>query len=389
MFTKLVGGAGSILFLLATTLGVLTMPAGAQAAISGVWLSTPYAGVAVEPGETASFPLAIEAPQGTRVGLSIGEAPEGWSVSVRGGGFVVDEVIVDQENMPSLKLEAKVPAEEPQGAYRIVVVADADAGRSSLELDLRVAEAVGGSVTLASDFPVLKGPSDATFTFDLNLDNQTPEEIQFSLDSRGPEGWTIEVKPSGEARATTLTVAGGGSSRVSVDARPPADTPAGTYPLTVEAIGSGVTASADLTVEVTGSYSASLSTPDQRLNADVQAGRATEVPLVLVNTGSAPLNNVQLSATSPSGWDVAFDSTSLATVAAGDTVQLTAIITPSNDAVAGDYVVTLRSSVPEVKANVELRATVKTSGLWGAVGLGLIVAAIIGLGVVFQRFGRR
>ncbi|MCZ7532379.1 MAG: NEW3 domain-containing protein [Acidimicrobiia bacterium] len=392
MFKIRLDHVGRFLVGLIITMGALAVPAvpaSAQAIADGMQLSTPYAGVAVEPGETASFPLTIDAPQGTRVGLSIEDVPEGWSASVRGGGFVVDEVIVDEANMPSLKLEVQIPADATEGMYRMVAVADSEIGRSSLELGLRVAEAVGGSVMLGSDFPVLRGPSDATFTFDLTLENQTPDDIQFSLDSRGPEGWTIDVKPSGEARATTLTVAGGGSSKISVDAKPPVDTAAGSYPLTIGAISPGVTVSTDLTVEVTGSYSAQLSTPDQRLNADVQAGQATDVPLVLVNTGSAPLNDVQLSATPPSGWDVAFDPTSLATVAPGEAAQLTAIITPSKDAVAGDYVVTLRASVPEAKANVELRTTVKTSGLWGAVGLGLIVLALVGLGVVFQRFGRR
>lgn len=373
----------------ALIVGNLAGPVAAQADTLQIQLSTPYAGVAIEPGETASFPLTIEAPQGTRVGLSVDEAPDGWAVSVRGGGFVVDEVIVNETDMPSLKLEAKVPAAAASADYRIIVVADSGAGSSSLEVDLRVAEAVGGSITLGSDFPVLRGPSDATFTFNLDLENQTPEEIQFALDAQGPEGWTLDVKPSGEARATTLTVAGGATGRINVDAKPPSDTPAGVYPVTIEAIGSGATASTDLTVEITGSYSATLSTPDQRLNADVQAGQAAEVPLVLVNTGSAPLIDVKLTASAPSGWDVTFDPAGLATVGPGETAQLDAVITPSRDAVAGDYIVTLRSSVPELKSSVELRTTVRTSGVWGAVGLGVIVAALAGLGVVFQRFGRR
>ncbi len=244
-------------------------------------------------------------------------------------------------------------------------------------------------MTLSTNFPVLKGASDAKFSFDLTLDNQTPKDAEFSLGAEGPAGWTIDVKPTGESQAATLNVAAGQSGQMKVDVTPRSDAPAGDYPITISAVSSASTVTADLTVEITGSYSAALSTPDQRLNADVVAGTDTEVPLVLVNTGTAPLENVQLTANAPSGWDVSFDPAGLALVAPGDTAQVTAIITPARDAVTGDYIVTIQSSSPEVQASLDLRTTVKTSMLWGTVSLGLIVVVIAGLGVVFQRFGRR
>jgi uncharacterized membrane protein len=389
VFKQLLSRAVLVTLGVAAVLALPAVPAGAQQATTGVTLSTPYAGVAVEPGETASFPLSISAPDGDRVTFTITEAPDGWPVSIRGGGFVVDQVIVDPANMPNLKLEAAVPADAAAGDYKIVAEASSSAGTSTLQLGLRVAEAVGGSITMATDFPALRGASDAKFSFDLTLDNQTPKDAEFSLGADGPSGWTIDVKPSGESQAATLTVAAGDSSRVTVDVTPRSDAPAGSYPITVNATSATATVSTDLTVEITGSYSATLTTPDQRLNADVTAGSSTEVPLVLVNNGTAPLENVTLSPTAPSGWDVTFNPPGLATVAPGDTAQITALITPAQDAVTGDYVVSIQAATPEVQANVDLRTTVKTSEVWGIVSLGLIVAVLAGLGIVFQRFGRR
>jgi uncharacterized membrane protein len=57
--------------------------------------------------------------------------------------------------------------------------------------------------------------------------------------------------------------------------------------------------------------------------------------------------------------------------------------------VAGDYLVSMTAEVPEANSQVELRTTVKTSTLWGLVGILLIVAAVGGLMYVFRRFGRR
>ena len=374
----------------AMTVGTLAAPVVAQENSSGgLRLATPYAGVAVEPGGTASFPLVFAAADGTRVGISVEEVPEGWPVRIRGGGFEVDEVILDEAKMPTVTIEVDVPDDAAEGSYSVKAVADSAAGRATLDLDIRVAAVAGGGVTLDSDFPVLRGPTDATFTFSLNLENQTPEDIEFALAAQAPQGWTVNVKPAGESQAATMTVAGGGSGSVNVEADPPADATAGAYPLTVAATGNGVTASIDLAVEITGSYSAVLSTPDQRLNADVRAGGTTDVSLVLVNTGSAPLQDVQLSATAPSGWEVTFDPATLAAVAPGETAPLTAVITPSREAVAGDYIVTFHSSVPEVRASVDLRTTVRTSEFWGVVGVGIIVIALSGLGLVFRRFGRR
>lgn len=373
----------------AALLSLPVLPAAAQEATTGVTLSTPYAGVAVEPGETASFPLTIAAPDGERVTFAITDAPDGWPVSIRGGGFVVDQVIVNSADMPHLTLEADVPDDAAAGDYTITAQADSASGRSTLQLELQVSEAVGGTMTLSTDFPVLRGSSDASFSFDLTLDNQTPKDAEFSLGADGPAGWTVSVKPSGESQAATLTVAAGESGRMTVDVTPRSDAAAGTYPITVNAAGANSTVSTDLSVEITGSYSAVLSTPDQRLNADVNAGIATEVPLVLTNTGTAPLENLQLSATAPTGWDVTFDPTGLAVVAPGETVQVNAIITPSQDAVTGDYIVTIRSSTDTTQTSMDLRTTVRTSAVWGGVSIGLVVVVVAGLGVVFQRFGRR
>jgi len=388
VFKKLKRAAVLLLGVVAL-LALPVLPAVAQDATTGVTLSTPYAGVAVTPGETASFPLTVAAPDGERVSFAVTDAPDGWPVNIRGGGFIVDQVIVNSADMPHLTLEADVPTDAAAGDYKITAQADSPSGKSTLQLELQVSEAVGGTMTLSTDFPVLRGSSDASFSFDLTLDNQTPKDAEFSLGADGPAGWTIDVKPSGESQAATLTVAAGASGRMTVAVTPRSDAAAGTYPITVNATGADTTVSAALSVEITGSYSATLSTPDQRLNADVHAGAATEVPMVLVNTGTAPLENVQLNATAPSGWDVSFDPAGIAAVAPGETAQVNAIITPSQDAVTGDYIVTIRSSTDAAQASMDLRTTVKTSVLWGGVSLGLIVVVIAGLGVVFQRFGRR
>ena len=66
-------------------------------------------------------------------------------------------------------------------------------------------------------------------------------------------------------------------------------------------------------------------------------------------------------------------------------------ITPANGAIAGDYIVTLSARADQVTApqTIQLRTTVETSSIWGIVGIALIVLVLIGLFLVFRRYGRR
>jgi uncharacterized membrane protein len=110
---------------------------------------------------------------------------------------------------------------------------------------------------------------------------------------------------------------------------------------------------------------------------------------VVFNTGSAPLDNVQLQATPPSGWKTAFTPALIPEIAPGASTPVTLTMTPSADAVAGDYRVSLSSQTDQTQDSIELRATVKTSAAWGLIGVGLIILVFAGLSMTFRRFGRR
>jgi uncharacterized membrane protein len=282
-----------------------------------------------------------------------------------------------------------VPPDVTEGTYQVGVTASGAGSTDRLDLTLTVAEAVGGSVTLDAEFPALRGPSDVQFSYTLELTNNTGEEVQFGLQAQGPEGWQVSARPSGETRAASVTVAAGASEQITVEVDPPDSVPAGQYQVLVQAAGGGNTASAELTTEVTGTFDIGIVLPDERLNVDVQAGAATEVPLLVVNEGSAPLAGVSIGATPPSGWEVSFNPSSVDVIEPGASAEVTAVITPSSEAIVGDYRITMRANVPEAEDSVEVRATVETSALWGAVGIVIIVGALAALAMVFRRFGRR
>lgn len=376
---------------LAALLGTIPLTATAQQ--GGLQLITPYPAVAVAAGKSVTLNLEAITPRRQRVDLQVVEIPSGWQANLRGGGFVIHGVFgspKDADNTPNqIQLEVKVPGEAAQGDYRVAVRGTSGSATDILVLNIKVSETAAGAVTLAPEFPSLRGAATETFSFKVTLTNNSPEETSFALSATGPEGWRVSARPAAETRAATVAVDGGGTSDITVEADPPDEIVAGSYPMKVKAEGGGKSAEVDLSVEITGNVAMTLQTATERLNIDARAGRTTEVPMVIRNTGTAPLASVTLNSSPPSGWKVEFDKENLGQVAPKQSARVTAKVTPAAEAVAGDYAVNVTASGEGQTEEVELRVSVETSRLWGLVGLLVIAGALGGLMYVFRRYGRR
>lgn len=360
-------------------------------AAGGLELTTPFPSVAVQPGSTTKFTLTLSAASSMTVAVAVSDAPDGWTAAIHGGGMDVRSVYVAGGGTASLDLDVSVPNEASEGTTTLTVTAKGPgAASATLPVSVEVAQAAGGSVELTTDVPTLQGNSDGTFSFAVSLRNATPQQLTFSLQAVGPDGWTVTAQPSGQEQAASFTVDAGATKTLDVKADPPDDVAAGEYPIGVQAVGSGGrTAEQRLTVKINGRVDMALSTQDGRLNADATAGSTTDLSVVVENNGTAPLAGVQLTATAPSGWEVTFEPATLDAIDAQGTGQAVAHIKPSGDAIAGDYVVTIKGASDQANKSMDIRVTVETSPIWGALGIILILAAVGGLFYVFQRYGRR
>ena len=375
-----------VLGVLATVAGPLAPVAGAA---GGVTVTTPFPAIVAEPGATASFDLDVSVDSSRKVDLTAEGLPSGWTARFRGGGLTIDGAYVTPGDTPEITLDIEIPDGTPAGSTDIRVIASGGGGRDTLGLTLRVADAAAGDVTLTSDFPELRGAADTSFTFNVTLHNDTAAEATYTMAATGPPGWTVEAKPSGQAQATTLTVGPGSTGTLTVTADAPPDAAAETYPISLSVSGGGKDASLDMAVTITGSYTLSLSTPDQVLSTTANAGTTKDFQLLLTNTGSAPVTGVTLSSSAPTGWTVEFDPADVAAVAPGTPVTVTARITPTGDAIAGDYEMTLTATGAEANDDVQVRVRVETPQLWWIVGVALILAVFAGLYWVFRTYGRR
>lgn len=359
----------------------------------GIQIITPYPAVTTQAGKTVTLNLEVIAASRQRVDLAITETPGGWQATLRGGGFVIRGVFASpktaQETPPQVQLEVRVPADAQQGTYRVAVRASGAGGTDLLPVDVTVSETAAGAVTLTPEFPSQQGSATDTFNFNVTLNNNTPEKTTFNLSAEGPQGWTISARPSTETRATTVAVEGGANATVTVAADPPDEVVAGTYPIKVRAAGGGNNAEADLSVEITGSFTIELTTDNERLSTDATAGKRTDLILVVRNTGTAALSDVKVTATPPTGWKVDFSPETVETIEPKQEGRVTARITPPGDSVAGDYQINMSAAAGGTTDSADVRVTVKTSLLTGLLGVLLIAAVIFAVLWVFRKYGRR
>ena len=373
----------------AVVAGAAILPGAAPAAAAnGLELATDFPAVVVAPGTDLSFDIKVQSDRLARVGLAVDGAPQGWTAKLFGGGHVVDGVSAGGAEAPVVRLDVTVPA-EATGTHRITVTASDGSREASLPLDLRVDASAAGDLTLTTDFPQLRGPSDQEYSFNLTLRNDTAEDLTFAVNATGPQGWEVATQITGEAQAASAIVEAGSTRGVEVSVTPPSTVDAGSYPVEVVATAGSRQIKGSLAVEITGSYEMDLTTPDERLNASGEAGRTIELPMVVENNGTTALEAVDLSGTGPTGWTIEFDPAQVASVAPNSRGDVIARITPSGDAISGDYVVTLKGENDQATISREIRVTVQTSQVWGLIGIGLIVLVVGGLLWVFRVYGRR
>lgn len=384
MFSRRLRGLLSIAFVL----GALPLAVPGALAAEGLTLTTPYPALTVSPGTQVTFELAIETTAPARIDLAVAGLPASWAAELHGGGYVVGAVQTDGSEPTTVRLDVDVP-EDATGAAHFTVTASGTGSTVTLPLDIKVEANAGGEVKVTPDYTALRGAANQSFTFNLTINNGKQEDLTYTATGEGPIGWAVDVTLTGQAQAVSGTAKANSTANIAVKVTPADNADAGTYPVAVVATVGGQQFPIDMNVEITGSYSLALSTPSQALSGRGSSGSVTEQQFTITNTGTAPVTEVVMTATPPTNWEVTFTPETTDSIAPGATVTVTAKITPSGAAIAGDYSLTFNARAKEANDSAEFRFTVETSLFGAIIGGVLIVLAIGGLLWVFRRYGRR
>lgn len=355
-------------------------------AATNLELYTPYRQLTAAPGESITYSIELMNHTSSTQLATLGFATnhKDWAYDLTTGGKNVQQIAVKAGEAQSLNLRLDVPLQIDAGQYQFTV----SAGDASLGLTVVVAEKGMFNSNFEIEQDNMEGYAGSKFTFSATLRNHTAEEQTYALSASPESGWEVRFQSSSNY-VSSVTLEPNASQTISVQVTAPEGVAAGDYSIPIAAYNNATKAEANVEVSIIGSYSLSLKTSDERLNTSIVAGGNSTLEFVIENTGTAMLENVSVSSITPTNWQVQFEPKTIASLEPGKTATVQAVITSSEDALPGDYAMNVSARTDQKSADASIRVTVKSSVMWGWIGVAIIVAVLLGIYGLFRRYGRR
>ncbi len=378
-----------------SALALFGLAAGAQEPpkdVKGLFLLTDYPAVSVRPGGTSSVTLRLQnyglAPE--RLALSVAGVPSGWTATLMGGGQPIGAAMpATNANVP-LELRLDVPKDAAVGTSNLTITAQGAGSNATLPLAVTIAKDLPAKLTLTPQLPELRGTSKSTFEYILSIKNDSGKKLTVGLSAQAPQNFDATfTEQYGSQELSAVPVDPGQSKDVKLKVRPPNTVGAGSYKITARISAEDAVATSELGLDVAGQPKLEVSGRQGILSATAEAGVESAVTVVVVNTGTTPAEEIELSSNPPQGWKITFEPKTIERLAPNENKEVQALITPPAKAVAGDYNTVMRASARGEAASANFRVQVSTSTMWGLVSIGLIGLALLVLLGAVAIFGRR
>jgi uncharacterized membrane protein len=381
----------AVSFLILTTVaaGAADKPSG----VTGLFLMTRYPALTVRAGETTTIDLSLRnsnlPPQEIR--LSVPQAASGWKATILGGGQPVESAIVATDSEEKLQLRLEPPAGTGPGNYGFVVEGRSDGTTLKRPITVTIGQELPAKLKLTTNFPALRGTTTTSFKFKVTVANDSGRDATINFSADAPKNFQVTFTEAyGTQQLTSIPIEAGKSKDIEAAVALPRETPAGDYKLALHAKSEAASANLDLTITIIGQARLALAGEGGRLSGEAYAGQDSQLTVVAKNDGSEAARDVEFSATAPEGWKTSFDPKELPELGAGKSQSIKVTLTPAARAIAGDYQTTIRaSSAGGLSESANFRITVLTATVWGAVGIGVIAAALLVVVFSVARFGRR
>lgn len=385
--------------IMAGLLSLILSSSQAQAQERSIKLSIDNTRVLIGTGDDLQLTLKINNVGKTDEELLLTSSPslEGWDAFFRSRfmRWQVSGIMVQAGKEQEIEYAIKPAAAVRPGEYVFTIRAASPNGSLSESLNIHVtlvqkAQVATGGIKLIASYPQLSGPGNSKFAFRADISNDTSEERTINLLAKGPQGWNVVMKPAFESvQISSLRLKGKESKGIDIEMTPPLRTTEGTYDFSVEARSDNLRDTMELKALVVGTYELLMKTPGDRLNAEVVIGQDSFTTIYLINSGTAEIRNISFTSTKPDGWLVTFEPDKVDSIPPSQLKEVNVKIRPAAKAIAGDYVVTLRSNADQATATMDVRATASATAAWGWIGLGIVIIVLAGLAGIFIRVGRR
>lgn len=368
-------------------LGMILLGCQSLTFAGGVTLYTPYTKISVPPGESIDYSVDIINNTGMvqNVQIQVAGMPKDWTYDMKSGGWNVNQISILPKEKKTLSLKVEVPLKVNKGNYQFRIVAP---GLATLSLTVVVSQQGTYKTEFSSSQTTMQGQANASFKYSVTLRNRTAEKQLYALTAETPRGWEVTFKADYK-QVTSVEIEPNNTSNIIIEVNPPDNMEAGTYQIPVKASSNSTYANIDLNAVITGSYKMELTTPEGLLSSKITAGHEKQITLVIKNTGSSDISNVQLSSQLPADWEVKFEPKQVDKVIAGRDFQVLATVKASGKSIPGDYMANFEAKTSEISSKAAFRFSVETSMLWGWVGALIIIIAIGCIYSLFRKYGRR
>lgn len=252
--------------------------------------------------------------------------------------------------------------------------------------------AFGQPTTAEADFQVrlmnIEAASNEVFRYNATLRNSGTSPTVYELKADLPPGWLVTYRVDG-SQVTSLSLDPGLTKDISIEINASLTAEPKKYKIPIKAVAEGKTLDLNLEAVVKGSYELELTTATGRLSDEVLSGSSKEIVLVVKNTGTLPLNNVDFSSQLPSRWEATFEPSNIEQLEAGKSVDVKAKLTVPDKTIAGDYAAKFTAKNENKQSEAAFRIIVKTSLLSGWIGIVIILLAVGLIYLLIRKYGRR
>jgi uncharacterized membrane protein len=266
---------------------------------------------------------------------------------------------------------------------------------NGLSLSPSVAQQVGeDKIELYAAYPAFQDISGETFQFEVELIYEGTQTRTFELSATPIPHWLVSIRSifqEIELPEIRLEPGAEPSQAVRVILQPvPGEYPEpGEYKTTLTATSGGVEDSIELKAVVADLYRFAFFTESGRLSAEITAGEENHIAASVMNTGTATIDRIDIVGGKPEHWTLEFVPDEIENLEPGFAQEIDVIIIPTQETIAGDYLLNMRAVSTRHRAEFDLRTTVLTPTTWAWVAVVIVLLVIGGVAVMFRRLGRR
>ncbi len=246
----------------------------------------------------------------------------------------------------------------------------------------------GGKSSFTAKLMNIEAAANETFRYTTSLYNASAENRVYELKAELPAGWIITYRVEG-SQVGSLSLDAGKVQDIAIEINTTATAAPKKYIIPLKAISASETLSTTIEAVVKGSYGLSLSTPSGRLSEEVTSGSQKKLNFILKNTGTLPLNDVEMTSQMPSGWEASYEPAQIKQLEPGKSIEVSAALKVPDKTIAGDYAATFTAANTNTNSAAAFRLIVKTSLLAGWIGVLVILLSIGLVYYMIRKYGRR